>query len=96
MLLSVFPVLFVLVPYTLIRQGRGLGTDRKSGELKKGGGTELGSPCSIYGHSAVCVCVSPSVPDIQLQGFPHTTSGLSSATQKGLGVKPGVRSLILL
>lgn len=126
---------FLLASCTSVRQGRRLGTDRKSGELKKGGGTELGSllaafmatrrgcvcvcvhararaglhPCLTFSSTyfggvcvclhlcltfssrifptslCVCVCVSMclSVPDIQLQGFPHTTSGLSSATQRG-------------
>ncbi|OWK07482.1 SEC31B, partial [Cervus elaphus hippelaphus] len=47
----------------------------------------LASCTSGFPHITVCVCVCvsmcPSVPDIQLQGFPHTTSGLSSATQRG-------------
>ena len=72
---------FVLAPCTSVRQGRGLGTDRKSGELKKGGGTELSALLAAFmaTRRGVCVCgvcahVSPSMPDIQLQGFPHITS----------------------
>jgi len=50
---------FVLAPCTSVRQGRGLGTDRKSGELKKGGGTELSALLAAFmaTRRGVCVCV---------------------------------------
>ena len=61
---------FVLASCTSVRQGRRLGTDRKSGELKKGGGTELGSLLAAFmatrgererERECVCVCVCQCV-----------------------------------
>lgn len=48
---------FVRAPCTSVRQGKGLGTDRKSGELKKGGGTELSSLLAAFIATRRSVCV---------------------------------------